>query len=140
MCHKQNLLLYLLYQTRFFAKSTKKKALSGGSEEGMIVRCYCCRVLELCLATFDLVTRFSLLLLLLLILHRLRAGTLGKIAYVVVQQADVDASTMDAGRRAAIFRSNHGVSHTNGVNAIDRNVMFDYQIAHHGLGHCLRVV
>src|SRR5579884_2206555 len=69
-------------------------------------------------------------------------GALSQIAHAIVQQADVDASTMDTGRGGAFLTAGAGhlcVADSKSVNAVDGNVVLDYEIPHNGLRHRLRV-
>src|SRR5581483_8427641 len=70
--------------------------------------------------------------------HRGRAVA-GKLLEIVLQKADLDAAAREAlGLRILIAGRKRGIAHSDEVDAIDRDVMVEHEVADNGLGHLLR--
>src|SRR4051794_15871985 len=70
--------------------------------------------------------------------HR-RSAVAGELFEIVLQQADLDASAGEAlGLRILVRRRQRGIAHSYEVDAIDRDVMVENQVADDGFGHLLR--
>ena len=66
------------------------------------------------------------------------SGVRRELLQVILQQADFDAAAVDVLGLRSIIRRRGGVAHADKVDAVDRNVVVEHQVAHHGLGHLLR--
>src|SRR5579863_6761933 len=64
-----------------------------------------------------------------------RSGVGGELLEVVLQQADFDAATADM--LAVVIRS-RGIAHADEIDAVDRDLMVEHEVANHRLGHFLR--
>src|SRR6202011_819733 len=92
--------------------------------------------------TYDPNLRLPNLLRLLLLIDRGGRGSVvgGELLQVVLQEADFNAASADAlGLRGFIRGGSGRIAHSDQVDAIDRDLMVEDEIANHRLGHLLRV-
>src|SRR5215475_2538696 len=82
--------------------------------------------------------RWGLIPLLRLLIGHGSSGVDRELLQVVLQQADFDAASADALRFRSVIGGSRGVAHAYQVNAEDRDVMVQNQVADHRLGHLLR--
>src|SRR5579864_6819375 len=70
--------------------------------------------------------------------HGRSAAIAGQLLEVILQQADFDAAAVDALGLRSIIRRDRGVAHADEIDAVDRDLMRQHQVANYGLGHLLR--
>ena len=70
-----------------------------------------------------------------------RRGVGRQLLQIVLQEADFNTTASGALRLGLASRCGlcRGITHTDEVNAINRNVMIQHQVPHYRLGHFLRV-
>src|ERR1700722_7347609 len=66
-----------------------------------------------------------------------RSGVVGELLQVVLQQADFDAATADVLGAGVVGRRGR-IAHADEIDAIDRNLVGENEIAHNRLSHFLR--
>src|ERR1700722_1013800 len=86
------------------------------------------------------ITDQPLLRLLLLVHAGCRRSIAGELFQIILQQADFHAATVGVLRLVGFIRSGGSVAHADQVDAINGDLVVKDEIAHHRLGHLLRVL
>src|SRR5208282_4227470 len=67
------------------------------------------------------------------------SGVAGELLQIVLQQADFNTAAADALGLRGLIRGDGRVAHADEVDAVDRNLVGEHEVAHDRLGNLLRV-